>query len=1003
MKIEPTDGLARAALVEHDQSAFNLARAVRLRGRIAVEDVQRAARAVLSALPPSPYQPAADAAPRVRTIRSRQDAIEEEVVRAFTLDEVPLARALILIHDSTDITLIVTAHHLLLDGGALDRVVVEILRSAFGVPGEGDGRTVEPPLVLPAADLDDLRSRLAAVAEQALPWRRVRTAAPTAHAHLLHSTLEVAIHSRVAAYGRTRGMTTAQVLTALFAAAVHRWADASDVAFTVPVNLSAARDYARHVTPVVVASHLGDEGLSAFAEATRERLLAAMRYRALSLPEIARAAALPWRPDGTLCLTDVEFTVVPPFEVPPLGVSCEPLPMPVPRTQRDIALEATPAPGGPIALTWRLRTDVFDPEDVRAIDTALRQLCACLEEPDRPLGALSILDGPQAAIVYRASRGPIRTIDQRSVLERIAMQPVNATAVIDDRETLSYRELIARAEQVAAELQRLGVQCGDRVVLSLQRGADAVAAMLGTWAAGAVYVPVDPANPERRLQLISDQVHPVAVLRGLENLREHQHERVLSGARRRDPDEAAYIIFTSGSTGRPKGALIGEHGLLNHLDGMQSILGLGSADTLAQTAPIGFDVHVWQMIAPLVVGGTVRIYTGDALLDPVALARRFEADGVTIAEFVPPFLDAWLQLAAGAGAAAPRSLRVLISTGEAMPSALGSRLRAYLGESVRVLNAYGPAEASDDVALYEFGNGPATGVVPLGIPVQNCRLTVLDRWGSPRPPGMIGELAVSGASVGLGYVEPPPREVFGSDPDTGERRYLTGDLGWFDPAERQFHFAGRIDHQVKVGGRRVELGEVENAILAETGAGPAIAGVVDRAGVTTLVAAVQSDRPVDPAGLRDRLRLRLPAYMVPAEILTVSALPLSANGKIRRTAAIAGLFGNADATDVADEVTGCWRSALGSVVLTATSNFFALGGDSLRAVAVTAALRDAGYDVSVRDLYEHQTLGAYDRELRGRRRSAVDERLPDATTLPGADLAGLSDSEVEQLRRELEP
>ncbi|HET9619872.1 MAG TPA: amino acid adenylation domain-containing protein, partial [Kofleriaceae bacterium] len=460
------------------------------------------------------------------------------------------------------------------------------------------------------------------------------------------------------------------------------------------------------------------------------------------------------------------------------------------------------------------------------------------------------------------------------------------------------------------------------------------------------------------------------------------------------PGDLAYVIYTSGSTGVPKGAMVEQRGMVNHLFAKITDLAIHAGDCVAQNASQCFDISVWQFLSALVVGGRTHIIADDAAHDPVALLDTVHAQGVTVLEVVPSMLRAMLE------ELEPRprpagALRWLMSTGEALPPELARRwLRAR--PDVPLVNAYGPTECSDDVTHHILRTPPtdAAGQLPIGTPIANTQIYVLDAQRQLVPEGFLGELYVGGVGVGRGYLHRPDltERAFVPDPFTavaGARMYRTGDLGRHLPGGA-IEFLGRIDHQVKVRGFRIELGDLETALERQPGVKAAAAvAAPDARGELQLVAYVVSD--VEPAALRRALGDVLPAYMVPQVIVPLAEMPLNANGKLDRKALPpppsepdAGVRTiQAPRTPLEAQLAQTWRAVLGVEQLGVDDDFFALGGHSLLATRLVARLRDAlGRDVPLRLVFEAPTIAAMASALDGAAVASAD---------PRADLALVDD------------
>ncbi len=636
--------------------------------------------------------------------------------------------------------------------------------------------------------------------------------------------------------------------------------------------------------------------------------------------------------------------------------------------------------------------------DAEWIARLLAQLQRLLEDMPRgggrPVSEIRLLPVGEEAAIEQWSTGSaasLRTTSFQEDVERRAAAAPDAIAVVTDAEQLTYEALNRRANQLARHLRDHGLGPEACVGVCLERSADLVVALVALLKIGAVYVPLDPGHPRVRLagcardarleaMLVTVRTEAAAppISGSLVNL-DHDRDRIAS----RDasnvvpaalgPRQLAYVIFTSGSTGVPKGAMVEMLGFLNHLDVMIATLGMTASDVMAQTAGVGFDISIWQLAAPLVAGATVRIYDDATALDAAALVDAINRDGVTVVEVVPAMLRLMLNAPADA---TRRSLRSLIVTGEAVAPELASRwLAQHAG--IALLNAYGPAECADDVTLgvvdeLTLRNASAT---PIGRPVANVSVHVLDERMRPVPIGAAGELYIGGQCVGRGYAHDPGRTaaVFVPDPWSGrpgDRLYRTGDLGKWLP-DGTLTFLGRVDLQVKLHGARIEISEIEAVIQEHSFVDQVAVTCGDRKGVRSLAAfivpaAICGDRRDDVVSrLRDHMGARLPRYMIPGVVTLVERLPLNANGKIDRSqlhAPDAGAIRAASRSLTAAEevMAAIWSRALDTTSIPADAEFFELGGHSLIAMQVVAtAARVFDSAIPLRALFENPQLDRF--------------------------------------------
>nr|BAX64246.1 NRPS [Streptomyces sp. MSC090213JE08] len=628
-----------------------------------------------------------------------------------------------------------------------------------------------------------------------------------------------------------------------------------------------------------------------------------------------------------------------------------------------------------------------------------------LGAPGEPRGLLGTWDRDAEQADYEGLVERVRAVAETSP---------GAVAVSDGTESVTYRELLTRAAGVAARLRASGMEPGAVVAMLADPGVPFVAGVLGVLGAGGAYLPLDPTAPAARNA-------------GL--LQDSGARHLLTGATHKTPApdvtalpltdpadttcttglpavggglDLAYVMFTSGSTGRPKGAMVQRSGMVNHLWAKVGDLDLAAGEVVVQNAPLTFDVSVWQMLAPLLVGGRVRVSGSEMAADPSGLFAMVRAERVAVLEVVPSLLraalDAWdLD---GRVSELP-DLRWLMVTGEALPADLCERWHARYPQ-IPLMNAYGPTECSDDVTHAVIrAEDDLGGRVPIGGAVRNTRLYVLSDELQPVPAGIPGELYVGGAGVGRGYLDDPARTAgtFMADPfaGPGTRMYRTGDRV-VQRQDGQLEFIERRDHQVKIRGRRVETGEIEAVIRSlESVVDAAVAVLTDASGNPRLVGYLTGPG-VDAGQVRDELAQLLPAYMIPSTWLVLDAMPLTPNGKLDRKALPQPALGGQDAArgprDERERVLcGIYAEVLGTRDVGIDEDFFALGGDSIRSIQVVSRARSAGLVLTTRDVFDHKTVAALAR--------AAGSLDADARREPEDDSGGVGSYELTPIMGQL--
>ncbi|MGQ9371961.1 amino acid adenylation domain-containing protein, partial [Azospirillum sp. A39] len=663
------------------------------------------------------------------------------------------------------------------------------------------------------------------------------------------------------------------------------------------------------------------------------------------------------------------------------------------RTHTNYPVTVVAYPRGRLGLHLSCDRRFFEPATVdRLLAEFRRLLLALVRHFDEPLAALPRLAPEERRALLEAANATARAhpLDRgypALFAAAAARHPGRVAAACRGR-SVTYAELDRAGNRLAHALRAAGARPDDVVALLGERDLELLTMILGTLKAGAGYLGLDPGHPPGRLAEVVGAARPRVLLcraahRGTaERLAAETgaaaltaEDLVVADLPDHDPGVAlgprhlAYVIYTSGSTGTPKGVMVEHAGMLNNQLSKVPYLGLTPDDVIAQTANQGFDISVWQFLAGLLCGARVEIVPDAVAHDPQALLEHAAATGVTVLESVPSLIQGMLALPA----VPLPALRWLMPTGEALPPATARAWCERYGH-VPLVNAYGPAECSDDVALHRIDRAPPAdrAYLPIGAPTDNTRLYVLDDGLEPLPVGAVGELHVAGVGVGRGYLGDPGRTAAAFLPDPfggdGGRLYRTGDLVR-RTADGLLEYVGRADHQVKVRGFRIELGEIEARLRRHPGVDAAAVAVRDTAAGRQLVAYVvpgPAAGPPDPAGdlaarLKAHLREGLPDYMVPGRFVALDRLPLTANGKLDRAALPDPDWGErehvAPRTDLERTLAALWAEVLGVERVGATDDVFELGGHSLLVTQVFSRIRrDLQVPLTLRQVFEATTV-----------------------------------------------
>jgi amino acid adenylation domain-containing protein/FkbM family methyltransferase len=956
--------------------------------------------------------------PEVRDARLK-DIIDSEVAQPFDLATAPLVRCR-LIRVTNDMHVVVfVQHHIVSDGWSLG-ILVNEFATVYAKAAAGQELS-EPSPILQYADyaawqrasldkpstrvkIESWRRMLAdAPALLALPLDRPRPSRQSFQGAQIAVVLEKQIVSAVRLFALKHEITTFNVLLMGWAILLSRLSGQRDVVIGVPAANRIRRELEGLIgffvnTLALRVDMRDDPSVGALIAQVRDSARDAQASQHIPFEMLVDAL----KPTRTLAhspifQTALNFDNTPTGKLSIAGLQIDTVAVKPGTTHFDIAL-ALQDDGERIAGRIDYATDLFDEETVlrwaRHYSSALRSLTTAAD--DAPVSSISILDRADMELVIRGFNATSVVTGEPLLIHRLfeqqAARSPEAVAVEFDGNTLTYAELDARANQLALFLRHQG--CGPDVIvgIGMERSLEIVIAQIAVLKAGAAFLPLDPSYPIDRLIYMLEDADPPVLLtqasliplwpersgrlvvsldRDWEEVSRDEivsHDSTSAEPRALSPDHLAYVIYTSGSSGRPKGVMVHHRGIANHMLWLRTHHPMSSEDILIQKTPFSFDASVWDFFSALICGAKLLIaapkrhFDVDYLIDLIVRGR------VTRLKLVPTLLRAMLDHPRMAECVC---LRDVFSGGEALPYELAQRFFEVL-PGTTLYNHYGPTETSVNVTYGRCLPGDHAGRAPIGRPIANTRIYIVDQMMRPLPIGAPGEMLIGGIQVARGYLNRPDltQERFITDPidPNGGPVYRSGDLcRWL--ADGSIEYLGRNDFQVKIRGFRIELGEIEAQLLDHTDVREAaVLAREDTPGDPRLVAYIvcHDGGGRDITEIRDHVAAKLPDYMVPAAIVRIAAMPLTPNGKLDRNALPAPDRRDhssrefvAPQTATESRVADVWRDFLGVERVGRDDGFFELGGHSMMAIRVVAKLRSQGDALDVRTLFANPVLRAF--------------------------------------------
>lgn len=965
--------------------------------------------------------------------------LDQEAHRPFDLEQGPLMRVFLFSRSAQEHVLLLVVHHIVADFWSL-AVLGRELETLYAAERKGGSASLAP-LVLQYADYARWQADMLAGPEGErlwdywqrqlsgelpalnLPSDHLRPPVQTFRGAAETFTLNTGLARQLESLSRAGKATLYMTLLAAFQTLLYRYSGQQDILIGSPTAGRSAAELAGlvgyFVNPVVLRSHLaGDLSFIELLDQVRQTVLAAFAHQEYPFDLLVERLRLLRDPSRSPVFQAMFTMQQSPLldrqewaalalgqagaranlgELPLESVTIEQR-----AVQFDLLLMMAKTADG-LGGSLRYNRDLFEPATIRRMLEHWRVLLGgIVARPERKLDDLPLLTPAEKQQLLVTWNDTWKEYPGDACIHELFEAQVercpDATAVVFGDCHLTYQELNRRANQVAHYLRRLGIGPDWCVGICMERSLEMVVGLYAILKAGGAYVPLDPTYPSSRLGfMLQDSQVPILLTQKklMPLLTSHQAQVICldddqeaitreisdnpcSGVM---PDNLAYVIYTSGSTGQPKGAMNTHRGIRNRLLWMQDAFRLVEADRVMQKTPFSFDVSVWEFFWPLLTGASLVVARPEGHKDSAYLARLIMEHGITTLHFVPSMLQIFLQ---EPQLGQCHSLRRVICSGEALPYDLLPRFFARLGAELH--NLYGPTEAAVDVTFWTCSRESDSQIVPIGRPIANTQIYLLDTHLQPVPIGVLGELYIGGVGLARGYHNQPglTAEKFIPNPmstEPGARLYRTGDLARYR-TDGSIEFVGRIDYQVKVRGFRIELGEIE-AVLSQH---PAVREAVvlahePRSGkgrtpgvnqeLIAYLVPVQGQAP-SVTDLRSFLKERLPDYMAPAAFVTLQSMPLTPNGKVDRRALPApeGLRPELETAytaprgDLERLIAQIWQEVLGVKQVGIYDNFFDLGGHSLAMARVHHELKEKlQRDFPIVKMLEHPTIAALAQHL----------------------------------------
>lgn len=939
--------------------------------------------------------------------RACQAATQQEAQTPFDLEKAPLIRCSLLQLSATEYIVLLTMHHIVSDGWSMGILIQElsVLYPAFvagarsplaELPIQYADFTVWQKKYLSGALLETQLNYWGAQLQGApellqLPTDRVRPSTQTYQGRTQSFTISSTLHQQLQALSRKSGATLFMTLSAAFSTLLYRYSGQSDILVGSPI---ANRNHSEiesligfFVNTLVLRTRFEDNpSFEQVLSAVRETTLQAYEHQDVPFEQVVEALN-PQRYLSHSPIFQVMFVLqnAPMGDLTLLDVTLSSLAQESTISRFDLTLSMSETVDGLVG-SWEYSTDLFDGQTIDRMTGHFENLLiAIAQNPQQLVDELPLLSAAelhQLTVEWNetATEYPQDQCIHQLFEEQVEQTP-DAIAVVFEDEQLTYQELNQRANQLARHLQGLGVQPDVLVGICVERSLEMVVGLLGILKAGGAYVPLDHSYPTERLSyMLSDSgvdilltqqrlvsslpthsAHMVCLDDDWESIELESWENLDTGIASRN---LAYVIYTSGSTGQPKGTIIPHSGMMNYLSWSKKAYTVSNGEGSTVNSSIGFDATVTSLFSPLLVGRKVVLLPEEGEIEALKAAlcsgTKFSFVKITPAhlEILNHLLD---------NEQINIQTQSFIVGGEALSGKVTAFWQKYTS-ATRIINEYGPTETVVGCCIYEVGQQSFLGNVPIGRPIANTQIYILDQHLQAVPIGVPGELHIGGDGLARGYLNRPEltAEKFipnPFNPEKSARLYKTGDLARYLP-DGNIEYLGRIDNQVKIRGFRIELGEIEAVLSSHPQVQQAVVvAAEENSGSKRLIAYVVSAEVLTTSQLREYLSNQLPAYMVPAVFITLGTFPLTPNGKIDRQALPApdgeiNRIGEyvAPSTAIETTLTSIWQELLIQKNVSIHDNFFKIGGDSILSIQIVSRARNAGIQITPKQMFQYQTI-----------------------------------------------